>query len=165
MADDYGQGVVELEGVWLSKSGRLSKVAGSSLSEDYMEEDLFEAENDLIGEKHRTGLMSIDNGGVSRSSMRETAQDLEETIQAGQERRKVLEIVTDSPGLLNSKDQGKRTRGSEGLLTGVMGWEYLLGEMFSADHIGIGVEGMCLTQDCIGGIGYPAGIGDVFFRR
>lgn len=51
------------------------------------------------------------------------------------------------------------------MLAGVMGWEYLLGEMFGADHVGIGVDGMCLTPDCIGGTGQPAGLGDVFFRR
>ena len=52
-----------------------------------------------------------------------------------------------------------------GLLAGGMGWEYLLGEIFGADHVGVGVDGMGLTQDCIGGVCEPSGIGDVFFRR
>lgn len=84
---------------------------------------------------------------------------------ANRERRKVLEVVTDSPGSFTRKQRSQRSGGADGLLAGVMGWEYLLGEMFGADHVGIGVDGMCLTQDCIGGTGSPAGMGDVFFRR
>ena len=82
-----------------------------------------------------------------------------------QERKKILEVITDSPGSLSGRQRGRRTGGADGLLAGVMGWEYLLGEMFAADHVGIGVDGMCLTQNCVGGTGQPAGMGDVFFRR
>ena len=55
--------------------------------------------------------------------------------------------------------------GADGLLAGVMRWEYLLGEMFGVDHVTIGVDGMCLIQDCVGGTGNPSGMGDIFFRR
>jgi hypothetical protein len=46
-----------------------------------------------------------------------------------------------------------------------MGWEYLLGEMFGSDHVTIGMYGMCLIQNCIGGAGSPIGLADVFFQR
>lgn len=167
MTDDHGLGVIELEGLWLSKGGKLVKVAGSLLSEDYVDEDLFNAENDRVGEKHRTGLDDIEKDGTSKSG-RQKASDIAEDDDfafANQDRKKLLEVITDSPGSLTGRQRGRRTGGADGLLSGVMGWEYLLGEMFGADHVGIGVDGMCLTSDCIGGSGEPAGMGDVFFRR
>lgn len=49
--------------------------------------------------------------------------------------RKMLEIVTDSPGSMAFN--GPRTRGAIG---GVLGWEYLLGEMFASDHVTTGMD-------------------------
>lgn len=167
MIDDRGLGVVELEGLWLSKGGKLVKVAGSLLSEDYADEDLLNAENDLVGEKHRTGLYDIEEDGTSKSD-RQKASELagdDGSSFINEDRRKLLEFITDSPGSVTGKQRGRRTGGTDGLLSGVMGWEYLLGEMFGADHVGIGVDGMCLVPDCIGGSAEPAGMGDVFFRR
>ena len=167
MTDDHGLGVVELEGLWLSKGGKLLKVVGSLLSEDYVNEDSLNAENDQVGEKHRTGLYDIGEDGTSKSG-RQIASDIAEdddSAFANQDRKKLLEVITDSPGSLARKQRGRRAGGSDGLLSGVMGWEYLLGEMFGADHVRIGVDGMCLVPDCIGGTGEPAGMGDVFFRR
>lgn len=167
MTDDHGMGVVELEGLWLSKGGKLVKVAGSLLSEDYVNEDLLNAENDQVGERHRTGLNDIEEDGTTKSG-RQKASDIAEDDNipfANQDRKKLLEVITDSPGSLTGKQRGRRTGGADGLLSGVMGWEYLLGEMFGADHVGIGVDGMCLTPDCISGSGESAGMGDVFFRR
>ena len=167
MTDDHGMGIVELEGLWLSKGGKLAKVAGSLLSEDYVNEDLLDAENDQVGERHRTGLNDIEKDGTSKSG-RQKASDIAEDDEfsfADQDRKKLLEIITDSPGSLTGKQRARRTGGADGLLSGVMGWDYLLGEMFGADHVGIGVDGMCLTSDCIGGSGEPSGMGDVFFRR
>lgn len=167
MTDDHGMGVVELEGLWLSKGGKLVKVAGSLLSEDYANEDLLDAENDQVGEKHRTGLNGIEKDGTSKSDRQkgsDTAED-DELAFTYQDRKKLLEVITDSPGSMTGKQRGRRAGGADDLLSGVMGWEYLLGEMFGADHVGIGVDGMCLTPDCIGGSGEPAGMGDVFFRR
>ena len=167
MTDDHGLGVVELEGLWLSKGGQLVKVVGSSLSEDYVNEDMLNAENDQVGEKHRTGLSDIEEDGTSRSG-RQKASDVTEdndSALANRDRKKLLEVITDSPGSSPGKHQGRRTGGTDSLLSGVMGWEYLLGEMFGADHVTIGVDGMCLMPDCIGGAGEPAGMGDVFFRR
>ena len=167
MTDDHGLGVVELEGLWLSKGGQLVKVAGSLLSENYVNEDLLNADNDEVGAKHQTGLNDIGEDGTSKSG-RQIASIFAEDDNfslAIQDRKKLLEIITDSPGSLSGKQRAGRTGGSDGLLSGVMGWEYLLGEMFGADHVGIGVDGMCLVPDCIGGTGEPAGMGDVFFRR
>ena len=167
MTDDHGLGVVELEGLWLSKGGKLVKVAGSLLSEDYVNEDLLNADNDQVGERHRNGLNDIEKDGTSkrgRQKASEVAEDDDSSF-ANQDRKKLLEVITDSPGSVTAKQQGRRTGGADGLLSGVMGWEYLLGEMFGADHVGIGVDGMCLLPDCIGGSGEPAGMGDVFFRR
>ena len=166
MMDDKGRGVLELEGLWLSKGGKLLKVPGTLLSEDYLDEDLFNAENDLVGEKHASGLQKINELRNNDSDGAEDDMDLQEEISAAiRSRRKVLEVVTDSPGSITRKGDDTRSGGADGLMCGVMGWEYLLGEMFSSRHVGIGADGMCLTQDCIGGTGFPAGLGDVFFRR
>ena len=165
MHDDHGHGVVELEGLWLSKGGKLSRVPGSTLGDEFLDEDLLRAENDFVGEKHRAGINDIDEQGSKRLSSTDSNESEEDILNGNQGRKKVLEIVTDSPGRLTHKWRGGRSGGADGLLSGVMGWEYLLGEMFSVDHVGISVDGMCLIQDCVGGTAYPAGIGDVFFRR
>ena len=167
MTDDGGRGVVELEGLWVSKGGKLKKVTGSLFSEEYANEDLLIAENEIVGERHRAGLSKVNKDGSHVTVVRGTTDEADELLQTHQERKKLLEVVTDSPGSFTNKQKGRsrRTGGADGLLSGVMGWEYLLGEMFGADHVEIGVDGMCLTQDCIDGNGEPAGIGDVFFRR
>lgn len=165
MTDNHGCGVVELDGLWLSKGGKLVKVPGSLLSEDYADEDLLKAENDQIGEKHRLGLHDIEKDGTNRHDRHTLAEEQKELQSATEDRKKILEVITDSPGSYTSKQRGRRSGGPDSLLAGVMGWEYLLGEMFGADHIGIGVDGMCLIPDCIDGTGQPAGLGDVFFRR
>lgn len=166
MTDDHGRGILELEGIWLSKGGKLARVDGSLLSEEYADEDLFHAENDQVGERHRTGLSGLlkENGHGNAAQTATSDEDGDIPIEI-QDRKKILEVITDSPGSFSGRQRGRRTGGADGLLAGVMGWEYLLGEMFGADHVGIGVDGMCLTQSCIGGTGSPAGIGDVFFRR
>lgn len=80
-------------------------------------------------------------------------------------KHKMLEIVTDLPASKAGKERGKNIGTTHGILGGVMGWEYLLGEMFGSDHVTIGMDGMCLIQDCIGGTGSPIGLADVFFQR
>ena len=165
MIDNQGRGVVELEGLWLSKGGKLFKVAGSMLGEEFMDEDLLKAENDHVGEKHRAGLKELEDDGNGKSDREKLLDEEEQLLTAYQTRKKMLEVITDAPGSYSGKQRGRRAGGADGLLAGVMGWDYLLGEMFGVDHVSIGVDGMCLTQDCIGGTGQPAGIGDVFFRR
>jgi hypothetical protein len=78
---------------------------------------------------------------------------------------KMLEIVTDLPGSTAGRGRRRNIGPTRGILGGVMGWEYLLGEMFGTDHVTIGMDGMCLIQDCVGGRGSPAGLADVFFQR
>lgn len=166
MTDDYGTGTVQFEGLWLSKGGKILRVEGSLLAEEYEDEDALQAENESIGEKHRLGLSGIMSDDGRRKSVEETADDEEDgEIFAIGDRKKILEVITDNPGHFGGKYMGRQTGSADGLLAGVMGWEYLLGEMFGVDHVSIGVDGMCLTQDCIGGTGEPYGIGDVFFRR
>ena len=81
--------------------------------------------------------------------------------------RKMLEIVTDLPGSRAGRDRHNDIGTIRGIVNGVTGWEFLIGEMFGSavDHVTVGVEGMCLVQDCIGGTGSPAGLADVFFQR
>ena len=165
MNDDLGRGIVELDGLWLSKGGKLVKLAGSMLSEDFDDEDLPNAGNSQVGEKHRTGLRELEDDSNGKSVRQRLVNQEEQLLAAYQNRKKILEVITDAPGSYTGKQRGRRVGGIDGLFAGVMGWDYLLGEIFGADHISIGVDGMCLTQDCIGGTGQPAGMGDVFFRR
>ncbi len=166
MTDDLGRGVVELEGVWVSKGARLLRVEGSVLEKEIAEEDDLQAENENTGVRHRLGLSRL-IGGEGRTGNAEelTDEESEDLTSTNGGRRKVLEVITDCPGSFRGKSQGSRTGGADGLLGGVMGWEYLLGEMFGVDHVGISVDGMCVVRDCIGGAGEPFGMGDVFFMR
>ncbi|TVY48089.1 hypothetical protein LOCC1_G002053 [Lachnellula occidentalis] len=117
----------------------------------------------------------IDEGGQLLPCATSSQPALEESIsplehgQANGENvtqppEKMLEIVTDLPGSMAARDRRRNIGTARGILGGVMGWEYLLGEMFGIDHVMIGMDGMCLTQDCIGGRGSPAGLADVFFK-
>ena len=165
MTDDHGDGIIQLEGVWLSKHGRLVRIEGSLLDENSADEDSLYAESARVGVKHQDGLKELLQSSHSDDLEDHKEPQPEGVISSLDYRKKILEIVTDAPGSSCGKNKGKRRGGAEGLLAGVMGWEYLLGEMFSVDHVTIGVDGMCLTQDCIGAVGTPSGLGDVFFRR
>lgn len=163
MTDNNGTGIVELQGIWLSKGGKLLRIEGTYGSEISEDEDLLSAENEKAGELGMGGLPKgndCSTGGIDSGEC-----DTEDAPPNKGNRKKMLEVITDSPGSVPGNRRSSRTGGVDGLLAGVMGWEYLLGEIFGADHIGIGVDGMCLTQNCIGGVGQPNGIGDVFFRR
>ncbi|KAL8686216.1 MAG: hypothetical protein Q9218_007266, partial [Villophora microphyllina] len=165
MTDDHGEGIVQLEGLWLSKGGQFEHIEGTLRNDDHSDQDFSSAESDEIGEKHQSGLRKLLNGHKRNGLVVEqrVLKDNDE-LQDFRDRRKMLEIITDTPGSSSRRRPVKRTGGADGLLAGVMGWEYLLGEMFGVDHVAIGVDGMCLIQDCIGGVGEPAGLGDVFFR-
>lgn len=130
MTDD-GSGILELEGLWLSKGGQLLRVQGSLLSEEYINEDKLSAKNDQVGEKHRNGLHELikGKGGPGKVKKPREEKDLPDLLQ---ERKRILEVITDSPGSFRSKHDVVRSGGSESLFAGVMGWEYLLGEMFGA---------------------------------
>lgn len=145
--------VAQVAGVWLDKAGSLLRIEGSPLDEEIDDEDIQKAESDTIGKKHREGLSDL-------SKWRNDDEEEEVPV----ERRKVVEIITDTPNRPKPDHHG-RYGGGHGLLAGVMGWEFLLGEMFGIDHVSTGVDGMCLTQDCIGGTAEPVSMADVFFRR
>lgn len=165
MTDDGYDSIVQMEGVWLTKGGYLAKVEGSTLGNEYSDQDVPRAESSLVGEKHRATLGNFihKNRFLHTHQHHTIEQDVPET---DDKRRKVIEVISDSPGSLTKrKRQQQQARTAEALLGGVLGWEYLLGEMFNADHVCIGVDGMCLVQDCYGSTGYPAGLGDAFFRR
>ncbi|KAI4092401.1 MAG: hypothetical protein LQ344_003466 [Seirophora lacunosa] len=165
MTEDNGTGILQLEGIWLDKGAQFGRIEGTLLHDDFSDEDLLSAENDQVGEKHRAGLTRLLKGSIHsvKGGPQPVLQE-DEGIQDFRDRRKRLEIVTDTPGSYGRRRYSTRTGGADGLLAGVMGWEYLLGEMFGVDHVSIGIDGMCLTQDCIGGAGRPYGIGDIFFR-
>lgn len=84
---------------------------------------------------------------------------------SGRPLRKMLEVLTDLPGSVAGKENGRIRGLSRDALNGVLSWEYLIGDMFGADHATVGTEGMCLIQDCIGGNSSPVAIADIFFQR
>ncbi|KAL8687695.1 MAG: hypothetical protein Q9224_005079, partial [Gallowayella concinna] len=147
MTDDQGKGIVQLEGIWLSKGGHFERIEGSLINEAYGDEDL-SAQSDEVGEKHRTGLGKLLRGSGRGGKVEQQEVLRDENFQDFRDRRKNLEVVTDTPGSFGGRNRGKRSGGADGLLAGVMGWEYLLGEMFGVDHTAIGVDGL----------------GDIFFR-
>ena len=165
MTNDHSDSVIQLEGIWLSESGKLLRVKGSLLTEELEDEDARQADSAIIGEKNRAGLNAIMHGGKRKSDDAIKDKEDEEAQIVVERRKKILEVITDASASPSGRNKGKRKGGADGLLAGVMGWEYLLGEMFGVDHVTIGVDGMCLVQDCIGSTGNPSGMGDVFFRR
>lgn len=166
MTDDHGKGIVQLEGIWLDKGAQFERIEGTIFNDLSSDEGFLSAQSDEVGKKHRAGLSRLLKGRIHDrpGNVQEVLKE-DDGIQDFRDRRKLLEVITDAPGSSGRRKVSTRTGGADGLLAGVMGWEYLLGEMFGADHISISVDGMCLVQDCIGGVGRPNGIGDIFFRR
>jgi len=107
----------------------------------------------------------IDEEGQLLSIETDSTKSLADASKHPSPQRKMLEVITDNSGSFAGRDRKKNTHSRSGILGGVGGWEYLLGEMFGVDHVTIGMDGMCLIQDCIGGRGSPAGLADVFFQR
>ncbi|KAI9778025.1 MAG: hypothetical protein M1839_008430 [Geoglossum umbratile] len=132
MTDDSGQGKLEFEGVWLSKGGEILGVQGSQLGEEIEEGDELEAKGGNAGESDYPDSSNTDIDRYEEVNKSEG----EGERQMASLRKKLLEIVTDSPGFLGHASSMTRTGGGSGLLGGVMGWDYLLGEMFGADHVG-----------------------------
>lgn len=166
MTDNHGIGVVQLEGIWLDKGARFERIEGTLFNDYSSDEGFLSAQSDEVGEKHRAGLTRLLKGRIpDRPANIQGVLKEDDGIEDFRDRRKLLEVITDTPGSSGRRKVSTRTGGADGLLAGVMGWDYLLGEMFGADHVSIGVDGMCLVQDCIGGVGRPNGIGDIFFRR
>lgn len=160
MTDNEGEGVVQLDGIWLDQGGQLLPVEGSSAAYMGDDEDL---DSDDIGKPHRLGLSNLVNGRKNKSPGDDNADLGDSTFKL---RKKLVEVVTDQAAHLANKPRksGRQTI-TDTLLSGVMGWEYLIGEMFTVDHVAVATEGMCLVHDCVGGAGAPSGMGDMFFRR
>ncbi|KAI9831757.1 MAG: hypothetical protein M1826_003088 [Phylliscum demangeonii] len=167
MMDDRGLGTVQLEGLWLDRGGKLLPVDGSELGDEVDDEDSLHPESDSIGRKQMldwTRVFHAPDHELPEDGLPHQADARDPRYPSGM-RRPMLEIITDSPGAMTPQKDGTYERAHEQLLGGVMGWEYVLGEMFAIDHVRISVDGMCLTQECVGGTGQPAGMSDVFFRR
>ncbi|KUJ23323.1 uncharacterized protein LY89DRAFT_755212 [Mollisia scopiformis] len=109
-------------------------------------------------------LMPIEGTPVDEDEWLTGNQAGNQALPPASTKKKMLEIVTDFPGSMAGRDKHKNTRTARGILGGVMGWESLLPDMFGADHATIGMDGMCLIEDCIGGRGSPFGLADVFFQ-
>ncbi|MCJ1353320.1 MAG: hypothetical protein MMC33_003305 [Icmadophila ericetorum] len=153
MTDDLGKGVVQLEGLWLSKGGKLLNVEGSDIEPSFGDDMWPTMDGSGTERKTKSGGST---GGYQewKASQRNSTDEEVEDWAIFKPRKKILEVITDNPGGLSGRNP----------LSGVMGWEYLLGDMFDADHVGIDADGICLTQNCIGGAGQPAGMSDAFFR-
>lgn len=168
MLDDEEQGIVQLEGLWLDKGGRLLGVDDFHLGMEVEEEDSSDAENENVGKEHRLALSQLWSGGGrnehNSDEKNSENEDSEHESQLVRTRNRVLEIITDAPGGSRGDSSGGKI-GPDTLLNGVRGWEYRVGEIFRANHVVVGIDGVCLTENCIGGTGEPAGMGDVFFRR
>ncbi|KAL9041369.1 MAG: hypothetical protein Q9214_004135 [Letrouitia sp. 1 TL-2023] len=142
MVDDHGKGIVQLEGLWLSKGGKLLRVEGSLLSEEYADEDALHAQSDQIGERHRLGLSNMIRGSSRNFNPEKILRSPSEAAATSASRKKTLEILTDCPGSFGDRLNGTAIDSAEGLLGGETGWEYLLGEMFGVDHVGVSVDGI-----------------------
>ena len=167
MIDNGGHGALQMDGLWLDKGGQLLPVEGSIA--DTTNDDMDDPDdNAQIGDHNRLGLGSFLRGKHQEAARIPLMPVLDENVNDAngefKRRKKLVEVVTDSPAHFGRRVHARKG-GADGLLAGVMGWEYLLGEMFSVDHVCIGVENMCLMQSCVGGSGTPSGLGDVFFRR
>ncbi|KAL9595746.1 MAG: hypothetical protein Q9219_006244 [cf. Caloplaca sp. 3 TL-2023] len=153
MTDDHGRGILQLEGLWLSKGGQFEHIEGTPVHGSSNDEDL-SAESDQVGERHRTGLSKLLKGSENvRSGVAQEVLKESDESQDYRSRRKMLEVLSDMPGSSGRRKHSTRVGAAHGLLAGVLGWEYLLGEMFSIDHAAIAVDGMCLIQDCILNLG------------
>ena len=160
MTDDGGKGILQVEGLWLNHGGKLLRTEGSTLGKEYANEDARDAQNDLVGERHRIGLSDLIKGR-SRTPEKVLKYDASDKMTVAEPRKKTLEILTDSPG----GPSNRQNRSLDNPVAGVIGWDCHLGEMFGVDHVLVASDGACLTKDCLGGSNQPVSIGDVFFRR
>ena len=110
MMNDHGNGVIQLEGIWLSKSGKLLRVKGSLLNEEIEDEDALHAESAIIGEKHREGLNAIMHSGERKSDVETENKEDEEAQIVVENRKKILEIITDMSGSFGGRNRGERRR-------------------------------------------------------
>lgn len=156
--DDDGIGIIELEGILLSKGGRLEPIY-----KDRMRHDIKEygrpMEDDRIWEAH--------NPQHSKSDRQ--SNGFEKWMPLGSSRRphrnKLLEVVTDYSGLLRGLSLNRQNSGHPAVLSSLSAWYNVIGELFHADHVTLSLNGVCMTKECVEGEQHLASIGDTFFRR
>lgn len=145
---------LRFEGLWLNVGGHLIPSRGTEAS----------ARQELISDVAPT----LSNHSAQASRQRFVTYT-PETISGGSlgdsrsqsppaAARKVLEIMSDLPRSFPGHPDDEREKA-------VAGWEELVGDIFGADHVRIGVDGICLSLPCTGGMVEPATSKDVFFRR
>ncbi|KAF2098138.1 hypothetical protein NA57DRAFT_40782 [Rhizodiscina lignyota] len=142
MTDGTGSEMVQLEGLWIEKGARLGYVDGG----------LSRLWNLHLLHGHAA---THPSAGVAKH------EDVDNTPSV--RRRKLIEFITDMPGSRSAVGL-RGSKGPRGLLAGVMGWDYLLGEMFGIDHISVGTEGMCLVQGYVIIMNLGSSDGDSFAR-
>lgn len=156
--DSNGEMVVELEGVWLSKGGRLASVNSSGVG----------LQAELPGGLQTTNAQGLRKGPQKNGADNELSDEFEgakgQKPNTPRPTRKIVEVVTDTTSIRQDSIADPPS-GPGGLLSAILGWEYLVGEMFHADPVRISVPGMCVLSGCNGGQGQPATVSDVFFRR
>ena len=157
-SSDMGHNVLQLEGIWMDKTGSLACVKGATMVEPPEDTNSLDAILEGLGLEHRQGLEALTQNSQVTGQLVATGTPITE-------RKRMLEVLTDAPGSLTRKSHIHRDSSAEGLLSGVTGWEYLIGDMFDVDRSTIAVDRMCVMQECKGGFGAPEGFGDVFFRR
>ncbi|MCJ1311269.1 hypothetical protein MMC25_004940 [Agyrium rufum] len=156
MTDDDGLGLVQMHGLWIERFAKIKVPDGLQDDEDYGLGDFLDAEGGFNVRRDA----KLDETPFSSSNNANAFSNPVLVVP----RKKLLEIVTDNPGSISQSMTGQHIHGLEEIVTGVMSWDNLLGEMFGVDHTSVSIDGMCLTEGCIGGRGSPAGIGDAFFR-
>ena len=144
--------IIEFEGIWLDRGGFLqqcdgsSNTASSSSTHDHVvppirphPDQRLDHESEQVTPNAKIGM----NGRTIFS----------------RPHRKTLEIVTDRPSFIRHAQK----KGLD-VLERMTGWEQLLGNLFSIDHVNIVVDGLHLihTDDLGDGIGRAS---DIFFRR
>jgi hypothetical protein len=152
--DDRVHRGLQFEGMWINTGGALisSRTKIKTIQPG--------TNSDAASIVHNTSAQSLQRGLVMKGGHNTTGFGVSDSAPKRPPLvpRKTLEIVSDLPRILGFH----RHNGS---LAAAVGWEDLIGDMFRADHVSIGVHGMCLLSPCIGGVGQPASIKDTFFRR
>ena len=170
MLDD-DTGVVQLGGLWVDRGGEL--VWPDELEdEDEDEEDAVDKDG-LVNMVDKPRLLDFSwfvNTGRHKFNpifAEEAFLDISggDDVQAAQPKRKLMEVITDTPGFVRPPNETSTHDTPEYLLSALQGWENQIAEMFGVDLVVTGTDGMCLVHDCVGGKGSPVGIAEAYFRR
>lgn len=138
MMDSLDSGSLQMRGLWLENGAKIIPLQSRAHIEKKDENDR---------EEHNQA-----------SSMRTKIVDKTNRP------KKLLEIVTDSQASKVFRQRSLHGH-THKILAGVMGWDHLVGDMFGADHVTIGMDGVCLLRNCIREVASPVDVADIFFRR